>query len=440
MYIAVDDTDSRTGNCTTYLLTEFISELFEFDVIGNPRLVRLNPAVPWKTRGNGSLVLRIGKGIGEKKHIGVIGGKDIFCYSAASDDEFDKKELIKRLAPIIEANRSEGSDPGLVISDERPDASLYREGVRSIITKEYVMKELKKIGAVTYESGCGRGIIGAACGMAWEPGDSTYEVLAYRERERWGTERQFDPLSIKEMDSLFKSTFNSWEERSQKVAMIPSTPCPVLFGLRGDDETDTKNAALYLRTEPIGRWVTFLTNQGTDDHIIRNYNELKENRSYEIEGIVCSVVRKIHGGHSFIDLETMYGIITCAAYEPSKEFRMLFDNLLPGDRMCVLGELREEPKALNAEKVKIISIADAYDISNPICQKCGKHMKSAGKGQGYRCKACRTHADDQIIKKKTRWIVPGWYEPPTSARRHLSKPLKRMNEIQRAEFVNSRSV
>lgn len=439
MFIAVDDTDSRDGNCTTYLLTEIIRELSDLDIIGNPRLVRLNPAVPWKTRGNGSLTMRVGRGTGEKKHIGVIGGREIFCYHAADGTEPDEAELVERIRPIIERNRADGSDPGLVVSKKRPSPSLYRDGVTKIIEKETVKKELGRIGAVTFEMGCGRGIIGASCGMAWEPGDSTYEVLAYRERKRWGTEREFDPMSVREMDILFGSTFNSWEERSWKVAMIPSTPCPVLFGLRGDNEEETVRAALHLRTEPIERRITFLTNQGTDDHIIREPAELTANSSYEIEGTVCSYAKRIHGGHTLTDIDTAFGKITCAAYEPSKEFRMLFDNLIPGDRIAVLGELRESPRTLNAEKVRVISLADKFTkVSNPLCPSCGKRMQSMGKGQGYRCRECRTRSKEVVAVKDTRWAVTGWYEPPTSARRHLSKPLKRMNEEQRVEFVNSR--
>ena len=52
MFVAVDDTDSMKGNCTTFLATEIIREFGDLDLIGNPRLVRLNPATPWKTRGN----------------------------------------------------------------------------------------------------------------------------------------------------------------------------------------------------------------------------------------------------------------------------------------------------------------------------------------------------------------------------------------------------
>jgi len=439
VYIAVDDTDSHAGNCTTYLLTEIMRELSDLDVIGNPRLVRLNPAVPWKTRGNGSLVLRVGKGAGERKRIGVINGKEVYCYASATEWEPSGPQIMERIIPIIQSNRSEGSDPGLVISKERPPASLYWDGVRKIIEKDRVKDELKRIGAETFEIGCGRGIIGAACGMAWEPADSTYEVLAYRERSRWGTVRDADPDSIREMDSMFPGTFNSWEERHRKVTMVPSTPCPVLFGLRGDCEEETISAAMHLRTEPAERWISFLTNQGTDDHIIRDPEEPAANRSYEIYGTVISNAGHIRGGHTFIDIDTAYGTVTCAAYEPSKEFRMLFDNLIPGDRICVIGELRDRPRTFNVEKVKVLSTSERYaKTSNPVCGSCGKRMQSVGKDQGYRCRECRTRSTEPIVVKETRWVVPGWYEPPASARRHLSKPLKRMNVEQPVEFVNSR--
>ena len=41
LHIGLDDTDSVKGGCTTWLATEIIKELSEFDLIGNPRLVRL---------------------------------------------------------------------------------------------------------------------------------------------------------------------------------------------------------------------------------------------------------------------------------------------------------------------------------------------------------------------------------------------------------------
>ena len=77
LHIGIDDTDSIDGGCSTWVATEVIKELSEFDLIGHPRLVRLNPNVPWKTRGNGAVSFTFGKGIGSKQKIGEFNGVDI---------------------------------------------------------------------------------------------------------------------------------------------------------------------------------------------------------------------------------------------------------------------------------------------------------------------------------------------------------------------------
>ena len=60
MIIAIDDTDSREGMCTTYLCAALMDELKEYgEVIGSPILIRLNPTIPYKTRGNASTAFEI---------------------------------------------------------------------------------------------------------------------------------------------------------------------------------------------------------------------------------------------------------------------------------------------------------------------------------------------------------------------------------------------
>lgn len=440
MFVAVDDTDSVKGNCTTFLATEIINELSDLDLIGNPRLVRLNPAVPWKTRGNGSLVLRFGHGKGEKRLIGMLEGKDFYCYDDADDYEPDHEKIMKRLIPLVERYHEDDADPGIFISSVRPDPSFYKRGVTTIMDRKEIDSELKRIGATVFTIGNGRGLIGSTCGLAWIPGDTTFELLAYRERDKWGTPRKYDPLSIRDMEHGFPTTFNSWEDREEKVAMIPATPCPVLYGLRGDVEKDVIEASKTLRTETIYRWFVFLTNQGTDDHIIQDAKELIPNQSYLVKGTVISRARHIEGGHVFTDIDTEYGTVTCGTYEPSKEFRLAFDQLIPGDVIEVMGEFREQPRTLNVEKLHVISTAEDWvKIANPECPSCGKKMESIGKGQGFRCRKCHIKTKDAVMQKNIRWILPGWYEPPTCARRHLSKPLKRMNLESPVEFVNRRS-
>ncbi|MCL2296307.1 MAG: tRNA(Ile)(2)-agmatinylcytidine synthase [Methanomassiliicoccaceae archaeon] len=439
MYVAVDDTDSVSGNCTTFLATEIISELCkDMDLIGYPRLIRLNPATPWKTRGNASLVMRFGRGKGKRVHVGSISGRDVYCLQDAMRYEPEESDIVERIIPIIREHSEPDADPGLVVSRRKPAQSMYWKGVRTILDKSSAEEEIRRIGAHKYEVGCGRGIIGAVCGMAWRPADSTLELLAYRPKERWGTERIFDPLSIREADMALPSTFNSWEERTQKVTMVPSTPCPIMYGLRGEDHSELIEGKGIIRSEPAERWMIFLTNQGTDDHIIRDPKEMVPNQSYYIEG---KVVRSKHiaGGHVLTDIDTKFGVMTVGAYEPSKEFRHLFDNLSEGDAIGVMGELREEPRTLNAEKVHVIRVVERYEkISNPVCSGCGRTMESVGKGKGYRCRTCRTSASGPQVEMVVRWVKEGWYEPPAAARRHLSKPLKRLRLEQPVEFVNRR--
>ncbi|MEC8875549.1 MAG: DNA-binding protein, partial [Candidatus Thermoplasmatota archaeon] len=80
LHIGIDDTDSTKGGCTTWLATEIIAELSEFDLIGSPRLVRLNPNVPWKTRGNAAVGMTFGKGVGSKTIVGEFGKEKIYMY------------------------------------------------------------------------------------------------------------------------------------------------------------------------------------------------------------------------------------------------------------------------------------------------------------------------------------------------------------------------
>ena len=57
LWIGLDDTDSNKGMCTTYLAVLIIEELERRlgRLIGFPRIVRLNPTIPYKTRGNGAV-------------------------------------------------------------------------------------------------------------------------------------------------------------------------------------------------------------------------------------------------------------------------------------------------------------------------------------------------------------------------------------------------
>ncbi len=59
MWVGVDDTDSRDEMCTTYIGLK-IAASTKKQILGYPRLVRLNPNIPYKTRGNGAVCMNLG--------------------------------------------------------------------------------------------------------------------------------------------------------------------------------------------------------------------------------------------------------------------------------------------------------------------------------------------------------------------------------------------
>jgi tRNA(Ile2)-agmatinylcytidine synthase len=413
--------------CTTFLLTEMIGEFSDLDVIGYPRLVRLNPNVPWKTRGNAALSVEMGIGRGERKRVGCLGGETVYSYDSGKRVE-PTKEMLSRAEKVLDkwyVRGEKGTNPGLALLRNRPPASLYWQAVRGIVEKGAVEKMLA--GELKATRGNGRGLIGASASIAWRPRDRTYEVIAYRDKAKWGTERAVEAASVVSMDRKFPSTFNNYDPRHNKVAIAPGSPCPILFGIRGDDPGVLEDAMRTIKGERPERWLIYIGNQGTDDHLAPPKGRLAPFTSVKARATVVSEPRTIVGSHAFVDVRIGKETIAAAAYEPSKEFRAVVRALLPGDKVIVCGGVRDEPRTLNLEKIRIVRLMSAQrKVANPLCAKCGKRMKSVGKGQGYKCIRCGAKSKNPEMAALERMIKVGWYEPPISARRHLAKPLKRM--------------
>ena len=274
-----------------------------------------------------------------------------------------------------------------------------------------------------------RGLIGATASVAWSSeNDSTYELIAYRKEEKWGSKRQVDDDSTKRMDKKFASTFDNYDYINKHNRLIPNSPCPVLFGIRGNKKNDLINAKSMIISEEIKCWLMFETNQGTDDHLKKTtINKIQPYQSVIIEGLVIKNPSTIKGGHVFFTIKDSTGKIDCAAYEPTKNFRETIRELRTGDKIEVYGGVRKNPLTINLEKINIKNLEKQIEkIENPICQKCGKHMKSKGVNQGYKCIKCGTISNKPIFEEKIRYLKTGFYEVPVCARRHLSKPLKRI--------------
>jgi tRNA(Ile2)-agmatinylcytidine synthase len=292
LWIGVDDTDSLEAMCTTFLATEIVRDLTnDFDVIGYPRLVRLNPNIPWKTRGNAAVCIRIGDGRGPPAVIGSIGGSPVFSFARGRTPD-RVAEIERRVACLVERwSRFEDptTNPAFAILEERPSAALYWRAVRGIVSKRSAIRTSRGCGILRpYKNG--RGLIGALAAIAWRPQDRTYEILTYRAREAWGTARRIQPESVVRMDCAFPSTFNNYDYVNDRVIIAPHSPCPVLFGIRGDDPLVLPFAMKKVRGELPERWLIFETNQGTDDHVV-TARPVRPHSSVRFSGLVRSPPR-----------------------------------------------------------------------------------------------------------------------------------------------------
>ncbi|RLF43389.1 MAG: DNA-binding protein, partial [Thermoplasmata archaeon] len=185
-----------------------------------------------------------------------------------------------------------------------------------------------------------------------------------------------------------------------------------------------------VRSEEYMGWLLFETNQGTDDHIRRRkIAEIKPYESVVVEGVVEREPYTIKGGHVIFRLKDETSSIDCTAYEPTKNFRDVIKELRVGDVLEVYGGVREEPFTINIEKIRIKRLVEIEEkIENPLCDNCKVHMKSMGRGEGYRCRKCGARKSESEAKFQTieRKLKEGFYEVPPCARRHLSKPIKRI--------------
>ena len=423
LHIGIDDTDSKKGMCTTYIGAVVVDKLKEIGVkfIDFPKLIRLNPNIPWKTRGNCSVAIEI----------------------QVPDEKISKvKDIVLKTVEELAELHVETTNPGVVFYESKKIPSELRKFskkvVQDIVTIEEAEALARKIGAEVHKFKLGRGIIGAlaAVGNTLER-DRTYELIVYRTPENRGKSRKVDPVSVAKMNSkTYPNTFDNLDPSTGEIRITPHTPCPILYGIRGESPSAVEKAHKFVRvSEPIERAVVYKTNQGTDEHLRRaKISEARPYWSVVVDGAVCQAPRIIPGGHVIFRIRDGTGEIDCAAYEPTRQFREVVKKLIVGDKVQVCGGIKEKPKlplTVNLEKLAILKLAPLLRKENPRCQICGKRMKSEGKNKGYSCKRCkvRVPAGSAKIVEVKREIDLGMFEVPPRCRRHLAKPLVREVQV-----------
>jgi len=416
LYVGIDDTDSSSGMCTTYITCVIISKLKDcgFNIIGYPLLIRLNPFARFKTRGNGATSFKL----------------SLKSLKEVDDVKKIVLENVQELS-ILEDNQT---NPGVVFYQGKITSELQEfafEAIRNIVSIKNAENLLIKVDADFYKFKNGRGIIGALAAISCPLQDKTYELLSYRISENYGTPRKINHESVREMDKVtYPETFDNLDQGY--IAIEPHTPCPVLYGIRSESPEILEKAKSIVKvSEPIERYCIYLTNQHTDMHLqkVEKIVDMEKFKCYIVEGKVKDKPHVIEGGHLIFSLEDESGEIECAAYEPTKRFRDFVRELESEDILRVYGGIGEginNKGTLNIEKFELLKLANLVQLKNPICH-CGKRMKSAGTGKGYKCPSCGSKVREGKKEKieLSRKIEKGFYETPPSARRHLSKPIVR---------------
>jgi len=426
LHIGFDDTDSPRGGCTTYIAALIIEGLHKLGVsfLDYPGLVRLNPNVPWKTRGNGALCLRV------------------MCEEHLQDE---LKECVIQTVEEEADLTYEGTDPGIVfLPGEVPGEieDFAKRAITGLVEKDEALHLVKKHGAEAFGFKKGRGIIGGLAAIGEQlKGDHTYELIAYRTPENRGTPRRIETSSVIEMDrKLGRLVFSNVDYETGRILITPHGPDPVLYGIRGETAEAVRHGhELVVSEEPIERWVIFRTNQGTDAHIRRavSISEVKPYNPVRVSGEVSGTPRIIKGGHVIFKIKDETGQIDCAAYEPTGSLRKAARNLIIGDLIEIYGGVRppspRNPLTINVEKIRVLKLAPLRVFQNPLCPVCGKRTKSMGRGKGFECKRCGFHGRNlkKIVVEKARQLKLGLYITSPRSQRHLTKPLSRYGQEKR---------
>ncbi len=424
-HLGVDDTDSNYGMCTTFLATLIVDFLLTLplEFLDFPKLIRLNPNIPYKTRGNGAIAI------------------SFLAPEEIKDGIWNG--TIDRVKQNADVNDPQ-TDPGLVLlKGEIPSdfTELYKKALFQVIPLESVKKILKEHSTEIFYIKKGRGLIGATAAIgATLSHDYTYELITYRNPEEKKPERLIDSRSIINADKNTPLSFSNYDYEQKQVIITPHGPDPVFCGIRGETpSTVIRMWELIKIFEPIQTSMIFRTNQHTQVHFPKLFHgdEILPHHSVILRGSVIKKPYDHPGGHVIFTIKSGNTSIDCAAYEPTKRFRKIIRELMKGDEVLVYGGVRpasvKTPITINIEEIQIINLVTIREKITPKCPLCGAPLTSAGKNKGLKCKKCSYSSPTKEFsyKRRSRKIRTGVrYIVPVCAQRHLTKPISRNIPLQ----------
>ncbi|MGB9896117.1 MAG: tRNA(Ile)(2)-agmatinylcytidine synthase, partial [Thermoproteota archaeon] len=146
--IGIDDTDSYAGGCTTYVAYKIVKNIKNsYNLLPKdyPHLVRLNPNVPYKTKGNGAVKL---------------------VYELS---ELQKEEIVQKIVETVRENsylNYEGTDPTIALCFNDVNEELYKfylGALTTLVTEELAidLAEKNRVEIISLKKGSKKGVVGA---------------------------------------------------------------------------------------------------------------------------------------------------------------------------------------------------------------------------------------------------------------------------------------
>ena len=426
LHIGIDDTDSPKGMCTTFLSYKIVKflEKQKAEFVDYPSLIRFNPNIPWKTRGNGAVRLTI----------------------KTRNPNKIKKEIIQFIKNYSDTKN--GANPGLVFFQDQSIPQSFHKFSRLALWKLISRKTAKdfisnnKIDS--FYLGNGQGLVGAIGAIGYKFSDHTFELLCYRKKSQFGKKRIINKHSVEKMQSnTFPETYNSFDNENDRVLITPHGPDPVFYGIRGESVKSVVLASTMVDTdEKLDGYMVFKSNQGTADHLKNELqvNDLKPYTSGFLVGKVCSKPITEQGGHVFFSIQMGDKKIRCGVYKQTKITKTAQD-LIPGDKIRLGGGIRKASKnyerVLNVEFLDVIKLEKNILLTNPTCKTCNKKMKSKGNRQGFECFRCGNKSFSKSSLEIPRKIQCKLYLPAISAHRHLTRPYQRLKKRNKFEIFDT---
>jgi|TARA_B110000014_G_scaffold233885_1_gene197461 tRNA(Ile2)-agmatinylcytidine synthase len=427
IHIGFDDTDSPKGMCTTYLAYRLINLLKKenVDFLDFPNLIRFNPNIPWKTRGNGAVAIKISTKKPEKI-----------------------KKMVRQLVNRY-ADTKNGANPGVVFFEQEKIPKHFGQfstkALWKLIKRNDAKIFIKKNNIESFYLGNGQGLVGAIGAISYQFSDNTFELLSYRNKSKFGLKRNIDKKLVKEMQQkTFPYTFNSYDHEKEKILISPNGPDPVFFGVRGENPSILISAAESIKPqEKLDGYLIFKSNQGTGDHLKNkiDVHNFEPYTSGTIQGTVESPPIVLRGGHLFFSINSKNKNINCCIYKPTK-ITHVAKNLIKGDKILIGGGVRKASKnfdrVFNIEFLKPLHLEKNVTYRNPLCKSCNKRMKSKGVNQGFQCRKCGKKSKNKTVIIIPRTISKKMYVPSVSAHRHLTKPIQRFNKTNQKNHFNKK--